>query len=163
LFQSKNYTLSEQQILDCSASYTTFGCQGGSRNGTLTYIRENGLNTEASYPYRATKGICQKSTGDYKPAYTHVEFNGCDNIKNALYDGPMTVAVNALQWQTYKSGIYNGCTSTEVNHDVYLIGIASDSWKIKNSWGVRWGEYGFIRLALGNTCGVCEKPAFGFK
>jgi C1A family cysteine protease len=63
LFQNKNYTLSEQQIIDCSASYTTFGCQGGSRNGTLTYIRENGLNTEASYPYKGVKGNCQKSTG----------------------------------------------------------------------------------------------------
>lgn len=60
LFQNQIYTLSEQQILDCSASYTTFGCQGGSRNGTLTYIREKGLNADASYPYKAVKGTCQK-------------------------------------------------------------------------------------------------------
>jgi hypothetical protein len=46
---------------------------------------------------------------------------------------------------------------------VNLIGIGSNFWNIKNSWGLRWGEYGFIRLAVGNTCGVCEKPAFGFK
>ena len=39
LFSNKNLSLSEQQIIDCSADYTTFGCQGGSRNGTLIYIR----------------------------------------------------------------------------------------------------------------------------
>ena len=43
--QNKDLVLSKQQIVDCSASYTTFGCQSGSRNGTLTYIRENGLTT----------------------------------------------------------------------------------------------------------------------
>ena len=63
LFDKKNVTLSQQQIIDCSADYTTFGCQGGSRNGTLIYIREKGLNTAASYPYRGTKNNCQKETG----------------------------------------------------------------------------------------------------
>lgn len=43
LIQDKNVVLSKQQIVDCSAEYTTFGCQSGSRNGTLTYIREKGL------------------------------------------------------------------------------------------------------------------------
>lgn len=67
----------------------------------------------------------------------------------------MTVAVNAQTWQSYKAGIYNGCTSTEVNHDTYLIGVTTDYWRIKNSWGNRWGEYGYIRLKIGNTCGIC--------
>ena len=43
LFKGQAVNLSEQQIVDCSADYTTFGCQSGSRNGTLTYIREKGL------------------------------------------------------------------------------------------------------------------------
>ena len=72
LFDSKNVSLSEQQIIDCSADYTTFGCQGGSRNGTLIYIREKGLSTASEYPYKGVKNNCQKPTGDYKPAYTHV-------------------------------------------------------------------------------------------
>ncbi len=31
--------LSEQQIIDCSADYTTFGCSSGSRAGTLKFAR----------------------------------------------------------------------------------------------------------------------------
>ncbi len=75
----------------------------------------------------------------------------------------MTVAVNARDWQTYRSGIYNGCTSTEVNHDIFLVGVNTNAWKLKNSWGKTWGEYGYIRLAPGNTCGICQNPGFGFK
>ena len=112
LFKSQNVTLSEQQIIDCSADYTTFGCQGGSRNGTLTYIREKGLVSGQEYPYKGVKGNCLKTSGQFKPAYTHVEYNGCTEILNGLYSAPMTVAVNALQWRTYKSGIFDGCTST---------------------------------------------------
>jgi C1A family cysteine protease len=162
LFKSVAVSLSKQQIVDCAADYTTFGCQSGSRNGTLIYIREIGLTTEADYPYKAAKNVCQKQGGSYKPDYKHVEFNGCDDIKNGLYSTPLTVAVNALDWQTYRSGIFNGCTSTTVNHDIILIGVNAESWRLKNSWGVRWGEYGYIRLKTGNTCGICEKPAFGF-
>ena len=163
LFDNKNVSLSEQQIIDCSADYTTFGCQGGSRNGTLIYIREKGLSTAAEYPYKGVKNNCQKPTGDYKPAYTHVEYNGCTEILNGLYKTPMTVAVNAKQFQTYKSGVFDGCTSTEVNHDTYLIGANQGYWRLKNSWGVRWGEYGYMRLKSGNTCGICEKPGFSWK
>ena len=163
LLNNQNVTLSEQQIIDCSADYTTFGCQGGSRNGTLIYIREKGLTTGAQYSYKGVKRNCQKENGQYKPAYTHIEYNGCTDIMNGLYKAPMTVAVNAKDWRQYKSGIFDGCTSTEVNHDTYLIGANQGYWRIKNSWGLRWGEYGYIRLKSGNTCGICEKPGFSFK
>lgn len=36
-------TFSEQQIIDCSANYTTFGCEGGSRAGTLQYLQDVGV------------------------------------------------------------------------------------------------------------------------
>lgn len=153
--QNKNVVLSKQQIVDCSASYTTFGCQSGSRNGTLTYIRDNGLTLDSAYPYKGVKNNCQKETGEYKPVYRHVEFSGCSNIQNGLYGSPLTVAVNAVDWQTYRSGVFNGCTSVDVNHDILLVGVNTESWRLKNSWGVRWGEYGYIRLKTGNTCGIC--------
>jgi hypothetical protein len=60
---------------------------------------------------------------------------------------PPTGAYNA-------SGVFSNC-ATSINHAVLLVGIVGGNWKIKNSWGTGWGESGFIRLAAGNTCGVC--------
>jgi aminopeptidase C len=47
-----------------------------------------------------------------------------------------------------------------MNHAVLLVGIVSGNWKIKNSWGVKWGENGYIRLAPGNTCGICNNESY---
>ena len=63
--------------------------------------------------------------------------------------------MDASNWAQYHSGVFNNC-ATNINHCVLLVGTdASGVWKIKNSWGTSWGEGGFIRLAPGNTCGVC--------
>jgi C1A family cysteine protease len=41
----------------------------------------------------------------------------------------------------YRSGVFSGCDKTDdVDHAVLLIGYkAGVGWKIKNSWGKRWG------------------------
>ena len=164
LFQSRSVSLSKQQILDCSENYTTFGCEGGSRAGTLKFIQEKGLTTQANYPWKGVKGQCAKQTGEYIPKYTDVIHNGCYEIQNGLSAAPMTVAVNAKTWQSYRSGVYNGCEAIpDVNHDIYLVGVSNTYWRLKNSWGTTWGEYGYIRIKTGNTCGICEKPGFTFK
>jgi len=38
-----------------------------------------------------------------------------------------------------------------------LVGYKSGKgWKIKNSWGPRWGENGYAWIKDGNTCKICE-------
>lgn len=69
----------------------------------------------------------------------------------------MTVAVEALFWAFYKEGIYDDCKN-EVNHAVLVVGVTKEYWLIKNSWGIDWGDQGYIKLARGNTCSVCEYP-----
>ena len=82
-------------------------------------------------------------------------------MRNKLNASPMTTAVNVENWQLYKGGVFNNCGQT-VSHDIYLIGATDAYWRLKNSWGVSWGEKGYIRLTMGNTCGVCTKPGYGF-
>ena len=84
---------------------------------------------------------------------------GCDNMFNALAGRPLSVGVDASNWSVYKSGVLSTCTSN-INHGVLLVGATDDYWKIKNSWGTSWGEAGFIRIARGNTCAICDYPSY---
>ena len=46
------------------------------------------------------------------------------------------------------------------NHYALVVGKGIGFWKLRNSWGPRWGEQGYIRLKSGNTCGVCGKASY---
>ena len=75
-------------------------------------------------------------------------------LEYALYThGPLSVMVDAGNWQSYKGGIMYNC-GTNLNHVVLLVGYTPDSWIIKNSWGTNWGESGFVRVNKNSGCGV---------
>jgi len=77
-------------------------------------------------------------------------------VKSANDKQPLSVCVDASSWSSYSSGIFNDCT-TSIDHAVLLAGYTSSYWLIKNSWGVSWGENGYIRLTgNANTCGVLD-------
>ncbi len=64
------------------------------------------------------------------------------------------MAVDASNWAIYKEGVFDDC-SNEVNHGVLVVGMTKEYWLIKNSWGVPWGDKGYIRVKRGNTCSIC--------
>lgn len=80
--------------------------------------------------------------------------------------GPVVVAMDASHssFQFYKGGVYYEpqCQPGYVNHGMVVVGygrdsrIGADYWLVKNSWGSRWGENGFMRVARnrGNNCCV---------
>jgi C1A family cysteine protease len=70
---------------------------------------------------------------------------------------PVAVSVDATNWSKYTGGIFNNCAAAGTNHAVLAFGYDADSWLVKNSWGTTWGDNGFIRLSLGNTCAVTSK------
>jgi len=128
-------------------------------DSAFQYVVKYGLNTQADYPYVARNQACAKKGGAFKlSGFTDVQ-KACTSLANALAQSPISVAVDASIWSSYRSGVLSGC-STNVNHGVLLVGVTDSYWRIKNSWGTTWGESGFIRLSPGNTCAVCNYPSY---
>ena len=123
----------------------------------MKYVKDHGVVTESEYPYVGKTDPCKKQGGPYK-VNTISSAKGCTGIQNALMTRPLGVGVDAGGWSKYSSGVFSNC-GTALNHAVQLVGVTASYWKIKNSWGTSWGESGYIRLALGNTCGMCNSDA----
>ena len=129
-------------------------------DNAFKYVKAQGIVTEAEYPYKAVKQTCKINQGPFKiSGFTDVK--NCNDLASALDGRPVSVAVDATNWSAYKSGVFNNC-KTSLNHGVLLVGVTSadGAWRIKNSWSSGWGENGFIRLAKGNTCGLCNMASY---
>ena len=156
--QGKLQSFSESQLVDCSGSYGNQACNGGLMTSALKYVKDHGIVHEDEYPYKAVKQTCKMNEGPYKVAgYTEVK--NCNDLGNAIQGKVVSVAVDASNWSPYKSGVFSNCR-TSLNHGVTLVGVKDGNWWVKNSWGGSWGENGFIRLAAGNTCGICNMAVF---
>jgi len=127
-------------------------------DNAFKYVIAKGITTESAYPYKAVKQTCKTDGGNYKiKGFTDVK--DCTVLANALTARVVSVAVDATNWSSYHSGVFNNC-KTSLNHGVTLVGMTDQFWRIKNSWGTTWGQSGFITLARGNTCGVCNMASY---
>jgi hypothetical protein len=155
-------SLSEQQLVDCSTQNS--GCNGGEMDLAFEYIEQNGLCTDASYPYTAAQGTCQSCSPVAKLAgYTDVQSGNETALGVELHLGPVSIAIEADQqaFQFYSSGVFDGACGTNLDHGVTLVGYGLDEssgldyWTVKNSWGTSWGENGYIRMVRGkDICGL---------
>jgi len=109
---------------------------------------------------------------------TSVETSGYENVtadnvaqmKAAVAQQPTSVLIEADRavFQQYRSGVFNnsGC-GTNLDHATLVVGYGSDAgqeyWIMKNSWSTRWGEEGYMRLAIvegDGTCGIQKSPLY---
>ncbi|KAG7029224.1 hypothetical protein SDJN02_07562, partial [Cucurbita argyrosperma subsp. argyrosperma] len=160
-------SLSEQELLDCNIRNR--GCNGGFMEIAFDFIKRNGgIATENSYPYHGARGLCRSSRIS-SPTVTIDGYESVPENENALMQAvanqPVSVAIDA--------GVFDGYCGTELNHGVVAIGYGTteegtDYWIVRNSWGVGWGEEGYVRMKRGveqseGLCGIVMEASYPIK
>jgi hypothetical protein len=116
----KNYTFSEQQLIDCNRDFArgNWGCDGGSQSSAFIYIKNIGIETYGTYPYEEDllhDGLypCRNN-----PRNSVVKIKGYSRIRPmdektlrdvVAWKGPVAFAFNgALEsFMYYQGGIYD--------------------------------------------------------
>jgi len=174
---SKLVSLSEQNLIDCSTTWGNEGCNGGLMDNAFQYIKDNGgIDTEDSYPFTAQNESCQydeSSSGGTITGFQDLPSGDEARLQEVVATiGPVAVAIDASQpsFQQYSDGIYNetACSSSQLDHAVLVVGYGTqqstniDFWLVKNSWGLSWGQQGYIMMARNskNQCGIATSASY---
>lgn len=172
--------LSTQQIISCDKADD--GCDGGDLPTALHYVEKaGGIDTSSDYPDRSHNtgetGSCKwdgkevAQVSSFKYAVKPCDSGSCkhqdeDTLAAAVAKfGPLSVCVNAQDWDPYQGGVYKKqCSSrpSDMDHCVQLVGYDKTAptpyWKVRNSWNTDWGEDGFMKLPMGeNACGIANE------
>lgn len=163
----KQYSLSEQQLVDCVFVAGTDGCDGGWPENSLGYIKSlGGLASDTDYPYfsgsTGNDGTCKAASmkRKYAPIKDYKKYSRSDSslseLKANITVQPIAAKIRAESqtWDFYKKGILtcdntNGCSS--INHNVLIIGYTPTYWIIRNSWSKDWGMNGDAFINIDTT------------
>ncbi|CAF3348590.1 unnamed protein product [Rotaria sp. Silwood2] len=171
---------SAQQITDCSSGNN--GCRGGNFPPSVRYLSGKGgkIATHASYPFVGQQQSCRTSGINEidlgKVEYVAIPLGDEKKIAESLTNyGPIFIGIDADSklFMFYKNGILSidNCPTRpqDMDHAMTIVGYGYDQalktpyWIIKNSWGTKWGENGYLRLIkdAGNMCGVASMAYYG--
>jgi len=159
--------LSPQEIVDCDT--TDQGCDGGDPPTAYQFVmQEGGLEDDSAYPYTAQDGTCNFQQNLVKVTITNWQYATSNSDETTMQSnlvswGPLSICVDAEPWQDYTGGVMmaSDC-SNSLDHCVQLVGYdmtqSTPFWIVRNSWGLDWGENGYIRLQYGqDTCGCADE------
>ena len=163
-------SLSEEQLVECDYGILkNLGCNGGLMDKAFKYAESNAMVEESVYPYTSgdgSRGSCKSellSQGVVTVStYTDVTKNSPDQLKAALAQQPVSVAIEAdkTAFQMYTSGVLTGSAcGTSLDHGVLAVGYGTENgtpyYLVKNSWGDSWGDAGYVKIGIEDGAGVC--------
>jgi len=159
--------LSMQQITSCDK--TCAGCNGGQTYLAYKYVESaGGIETYASYPYTSGNGVTGNCNFVASKVFAKVtswkyisqSASGESAMGSAVCSSsPLSICVDASTWQNYRGGIVTSNCGTQLDHCVQAVGLVQNGnppyWIVRNSWGITWGEKGYIYLEYGvDMCGL---------
>lgn len=169
IWDKKNYSLSEQCLVDCNYNSQTgnFGCKGGAQSSAYEWIKKNGIELTDTYPYNEwlphddpfpCKFSSKRSVGGLYD-YVRIRPRNENFLKDCVaYYGPCVIGFNGAMedFMMYDSGVYdNANCASGLSHSAVVVGSGRETradgkvieyWICKNSWGSDWGEDGFFRI-----------------
>lgn len=165
--------LSEQHIMDCARD--KFGrdagnCNGGWYGPVFDYLMTVSPVEERVAAYKGQEYACEprKQMPIRVVAWGYVRPDGgiptVAAMKKALATyGPIAATVKVTPaFQAYAGGIFNEfarvSSPKDINHGIIIVGWddSKRSYYIKNSWGERWGEKGYMWIEYG-----CNNIGYG--
>ena len=154
----KGMSLSEQEYMECSTNRD--GCQGGWMEDCYTYSKnKNRIAPTSAAPYTG-KDSRKCNYGNVANALESSDVRVTGNIKikgdvellKFTSEHIVSVAIKvSTKFMVYKSGVMvdNSCNK-QPDHAVAVVGYGVEKgrkyWKVRNSWGVRWGDKGYILM-----------------
>jgi C1A family cysteine protease len=167
--KGKLYSLSEQQLVDCSSSFGNQGCNGGLMDDAFQYAEQTALCSEQDYSYKAKDGTCKTCKGLVKvQSFVDIPAGNEQALLQAVATkGPVSVAIEADQnaFQFYSSGVLDSGCGDQLDHGVVVVGYGQEDskpyWLVRNSWGESWGEQGYIKIVRNkNECGISNSASY---
>jgi cathepsin L len=101
--------------------------------------------------------------------FKYVKSGSANALKNAVLEGPVSVAVDASSnaFNFYATGVVTSSTcGTTLDHAILAVGYGTengiDYFLVKNQWTDKWGDEGYIKIGASddNSCGILSAPTW---
>ncbi|GAB6025602.1 hypothetical protein CHUAL_011329 [Chamberlinius hualienensis] len=168
IIKKESVSVSVQEFLDCSKIACKTNYDDNAIIAALLYQRQNGgIASEKDYPFTGKQEKCS-----YKPEMRVLEVSAIEvfgpfteehAMISTATSGPLFAAIDGI----YKD---DNCkkSPSESNFVVLIVGYGIDKttgqkyWIVKNSWGTKWGEDGYMRMdrSGNNQCGIANQPTY---
>lgn len=160
----EDVVFSKQYFIDCTFTYS--GCSGGTINEGFKVTKDRQyLMSESKWPLTADYHSCSSELSEdiilkrdnaMKKAYLQDWYplgKGEEWLLGGLKHSPVAFgSYISDNYFGYTNGLYDDslCATDPIPHAQLLVGYTQNSLRVRGSYGVYWGDYGYINYQRGS-------------